>query len=163
MSERGSGEFFKGLLIGGAIGAVFALLYAPKSGEETREELGGKVDDLKSKGRNEFEAAQGRVKEKYQSALERLEDLESLVMGRAQDVENIVGEVAKEGPDMLKRNRKRLKEAIDAARDAFQEEKNLIASKLKKKGGDPESPNGVHEEDLPDIEDGEDGDAPEKE
>ena len=38
MSDGGSGDFFKGFLIGGMIGAVVALLYAPQSGKETREE-----------------------------------------------------------------------------------------------------------------------------
>jgi gas vesicle protein len=31
------GSFFSGLLFGGAVGAVIALLYAPQSGEEPRE------------------------------------------------------------------------------------------------------------------------------
>ncbi len=34
-----------GLLTGGAIGAAFALLYAPKSGKELREEIKSKSDD----------------------------------------------------------------------------------------------------------------------
>ncbi|MCB0301708.1 MAG: YtxH domain-containing protein, partial [Calditrichaeota bacterium] len=37
MSDSRALEFIKGLLIGGAVGAVAALLYAPKSGRETRE------------------------------------------------------------------------------------------------------------------------------
>ena len=39
MENGGSGDFFKGLIIGSLMGSIIALLYAPKSGKETREEL----------------------------------------------------------------------------------------------------------------------------
>jgi gas vesicle protein len=45
MSSDGNG-FFKGFLLGGAIGAVIALLYAPKSGKEMREDLKRKTEEL---------------------------------------------------------------------------------------------------------------------
>ena len=37
-------------LVGGAIGTVAALLYAPRSGEETRAIVADKVDDLLGQG-----------------------------------------------------------------------------------------------------------------
>ena len=40
----GSG-FFVGLLAGGAIGAAFALLYAPKTGKELRQDIKSRTDD----------------------------------------------------------------------------------------------------------------------
>lgn len=45
MASDGNG-FFKGFLMGGAIGAVIALLYAPKSGKEMREDLKRKTEEL---------------------------------------------------------------------------------------------------------------------
>ena len=38
-----------GLLIGGVIGAATALLFAPRSGEETRAEIRGKAIDLRDR------------------------------------------------------------------------------------------------------------------
>lgn len=38
-----------GFGLGVLLGAVAGLLFAPKSGDETRDELGGKLKDLKSK------------------------------------------------------------------------------------------------------------------
>lgn len=45
----GSGGILVAFLAGGLIGAGLALLYAPSSGREMREKLGGVADDLKKK------------------------------------------------------------------------------------------------------------------
>ena len=53
-------SFITGLLAGVAIGGVIALLYAPKSGKETREQLKQKLEELEK----EFENLKGKAKEK---------------------------------------------------------------------------------------------------
>jgi gas vesicle protein len=45
-------NFFTGLLLGGIIGAVLGLLFAPQPGEQTREQLRGKVDEFVSQARH---------------------------------------------------------------------------------------------------------------
>lgn len=55
MSDRSGGQiqsFLVGAAIGGAVGAALALLYAPKSGSELREDIGEKVDDISSRFSN---------------------------------------------------------------------------------------------------------------
>ena len=42
-------SFLVGAMVGGAVGAVFALLYAPKRGKDLREDISSKVGDLSSK------------------------------------------------------------------------------------------------------------------
>jgi gas vesicle protein len=49
MSDRDSGSFFQGLLMGAAIGAILGLLFAPQSGRETRELVRQKVGTAKDK------------------------------------------------------------------------------------------------------------------
>ncbi|OIP77023.1 MAG: gas vesicle protein [Oscillatoriales cyanobacterium CG2_30_44_21] len=44
--SNGAGKFFGGLLIGTAIGAVAGILFAPKSGKETRRALRSSAQDL---------------------------------------------------------------------------------------------------------------------
>ncbi|MEI8134599.1 MAG: YtxH domain-containing protein [bacterium] len=50
--DRSSGgsvqSFVTGALIGGVVGAAFALLYAPKRGAELREDISEKVGDISS-------------------------------------------------------------------------------------------------------------------
>jgi gas vesicle protein len=54
------GSFISGVLAGAAIGGVIALLYAPKSGKETRDQLKQKFEDLEK----EFETLKGKATEK---------------------------------------------------------------------------------------------------
>jgi len=49
MAKDDGGGFFMGFILGGLIGAGLALLFAPKSGEETREYLKEKALELKEK------------------------------------------------------------------------------------------------------------------
>ena len=52
--ERHWGAFFLGLLIGAAAGAIVALLTTPKRGDEMRQELGTKADEIASRARDEW-------------------------------------------------------------------------------------------------------------
>ena len=42
----GAADCFKGLIVGGLIGAAFGVLYAPKSGKETRETICNSAEEL---------------------------------------------------------------------------------------------------------------------
>ncbi len=48
----GAGSCIVAFLVGGIVGAGLALLYAPVSGREAREKIGGLAGDLKKKAEN---------------------------------------------------------------------------------------------------------------
>ncbi len=75
MSENNS-DLFAGLLIGGLIGAALGILYAPKSGKETRDEIAGKANELLDKTKEEYEKAIERSKAAYDSAVKHLKGSE---------------------------------------------------------------------------------------
>jgi gas vesicle protein len=52
--ERHWGAFFLGLLLGAAAGAIVALLTTPKRGDEMRQELGSRADEIATKARDEW-------------------------------------------------------------------------------------------------------------
>jgi gas vesicle protein len=58
-----SGDFLKGLLIGGLVGAVAGILLAPKAGKELRDELKGKADEARALLEKTVERAQELKKE----------------------------------------------------------------------------------------------------
>ena len=104
------------LLIGGGIGAILALLFAPKSGQELR----GDIADATRKGIDRSrEAAQhltDRAGEYYEATRERAGELYSTAASK-------VGEVAQTAREAASRQGGRVAAAIDAGRKAYQEEK----------------------------------------
>jgi gas vesicle protein len=104
------------LLIGGGIGAILALLFAPKSGHELR----GDIADATRKGIDRSrEAAQqlgDRAGEYYEATRGRASELYSQAAER-------VGEVAQTARDTASRQAGTLTAAIDAGKKAYQDEK----------------------------------------
>ncbi len=104
------------LLIGGGIGAVLALLFAPKSGQELR----GDIADATRKGVDRSrEAAQqlgDRAGQYYETTRERATELYSQAAEK-------VGEVAQTARDTAARKTGTVAAALDAGKKAYQEEK----------------------------------------
>ena len=104
------------LLIGGGIGAILALLFAPKSGHELR----GDIADATRKGIDRSrEAAQqlgDRAGEYYEATRTRAGELYSQAAER-------VGEVAQSAREAAARQSGTVAAAIDAGKKAYQEEK----------------------------------------
>ena len=104
------------LLIGGGIGAILALLFAPKSGHELR----GDIADATRKGIDRSrEAAQqlgDRAGEYYEATRGRASELYSQAAER-------VSEVAQTARDAASRQTGTVAAAIDAGKKAYQEEK----------------------------------------
>ena len=104
------------LLIGGGIGAILALLFAPKSGHELR----GDIADATRKGIDRSrEAAQqlgDRAGEYYEATRTRAGELYSQAAEK-------VGEVAQNARDAAQRQGGTVAAAIDAGKKAYQEEK----------------------------------------
>jgi gas vesicle protein len=104
------------LLIGGGIGAILALLFAPKSGQELR----GDIADATRKGIDRSrEAAQqlgDRAGEYYEATRTRAGELYSQAAER-------VTEVAQNAREAAARQGGTVAAAIDAGKKAYQEEK----------------------------------------
>jgi gas vesicle protein len=126
------------LLIGGGIGAVLALLFAPKSGQELR----GDIADATRKGIDKSrEAAQQlgeRAGEYYETGRERAGELYTQAATRASDVytqatekaseyytqaAEKVGDVAQTARDAAARQTSTVVAALDAGKKAYKEEK----------------------------------------
>ena len=90
MADRGDG-FFKGFVIGGIIGAVAGILLAPKSGRETREELGEEAEKFYKQGKSDFEHARKAAMKSFEEGrdkiLEKLKDDEEVLEDEQEDFE----------------------------------------------------------------------------
>lgn len=123
MSDR-TGDFLKGLVIGGLVGAVIGILYAPKSGKETREEIGKKAEELLAKAKEEYEQTLEKSRKTYETAVSRLKKIEEAAREKVGELEAKAGEMVDKGKVSLEDNKSRLKKAIDAGVEAFKEEKS---------------------------------------
>jgi gas vesicle protein len=122
MSENND-NLLKGMLIGGLIGVVVGILYAPKSGKETRDDIVRTTEDLLLRAKDEYEVAVANSKAAYEAAVKRLKDLESSAKEKVHDAEGKVTEFAHKNAESIQDNKTKLKKAIDAGVEAYREEK----------------------------------------
>ena len=115
-----------GLLAGGAIGALLALLYAPKSGKELRAEIRGKADDLIEGAEGYMDAARNRAGEIVSEARKRSDQLVTDAKKKADsllsDADRVLSDVRQKGGAVAEEG-SRLKSAVRAGVDAFKEER----------------------------------------
>ena len=78
------GKFLAGFAIGAAIGAVAGVLLAPKSGEETREQLGKMATELADK----TDATVQDIKRKADNLISDAQEKSEQIMGKIQDMLN---------------------------------------------------------------------------
>ncbi len=94
MSEGNGASKVGFFLAGMGIGAVIALLFAPRSGKETRDYLAQK-------------AGEGR----------------DYVKAKSEELRNRTGEVIEKGKDLVTKQKELLSAALEAGKQAYQEEK----------------------------------------
>ena len=116
------------LLIGGSIGAILALLFAPKSGQELR----GDIADATRKGidRSRETASQigSKAGEYYEATRDRASELYSAAADRA-------GSLAEGARDVAARKGGQLSAAIEAGKQAYTEEKRRTETSAMLEGG----------------------------
>jgi len=88
MSEKD--DFAKGILtgalIGGLIGVAVGILIAPKSGQETREELAEKAKDFAEKVQDEYDVLYDKARRTTDTLINRLHDIEQTARKKADEL-----------------------------------------------------------------------------
>lgn len=115
------------LLIGGGIGAIVALLFAPKSGEELR----GDIADATRKGLEKGREAAGQIGERageyYEVGRERATEFYQTAQEKA-------GELTEKAREAAARTGSPFTAAIEAGKDAYTAEKRKNESKAISEG-----------------------------
>lgn len=110
------------LLVGGGIGAVLALLFAPKSGVELR----GDIADVTRKGIEKGKEVGGQLQERAGEYYEVSREKAGELYQTAQEKATEVAEMAKSA---AARTANPFSAAIEAGKDAYTEEKRKNESK----------------------------------
>src|SRR2546421_6450008 len=79
-------SFMTGALVGGAIGAAFALLYAPKKGSELREDIAETAGDLSTKMSSLLQKAKDAGEELLGEASDREDEAVQAAYRKAEDL-----------------------------------------------------------------------------
>ena len=113
-----------GVLAGGAVGALVALLYAPKSGRELRADIKEKADGLMDGAEEYLSAAKSKAGEIVSDAKKRSDQLITDAKHKAdsllEDADKVISDArSKAGP--LVQEGARLKNAVKAGIDAFKD------------------------------------------
>jgi gas vesicle protein len=115
------------LLIGGGIGAIIALLFAPKSGQELRGDLADATRKGIDKSREAAQQLGERAGEYYEATRERAGELYTQAASKASEAYSQatekVSEVAQTARATAARQTSTVAAAIDAGKKAYQEEK----------------------------------------
>ena len=107
MSDNSGGDKFLYFLAGAGIGAAFALLFAPKSGRETRDLIARTANDSRdflttkmNEGRQVVEERSRRISDDFTSFLDK-------------------------SKDAVQRQKEQLSTAFEAGKSAYREEKGF--------------------------------------
>lgn len=93
-----TGSIFMSFLLGGLVGAGFALLLAPQSGSETRQKIKELTDDVKEKTKGYV----GDVKEKVTGGIDK-------------------------GKELYEEKKSMISTAIEAGKEAYEHEKERLS------------------------------------
>lgn len=67
MSDNRTGDILTAFIIGGVIGAVLGILFAPASGKVTRERVGDWLEEKKEEAKETLEKLEQEIKKKKES------------------------------------------------------------------------------------------------
>jgi gas vesicle protein len=110
------------LLIGGGIGAVIALLFAPKSGTELREDIADATRKGLEKSKEAAAQLQERAGEYYEVGRERASEIYQTAQEKA-------GEIGEKAKSAAARTANPFSAAVEAGKDAYVAEKRRNESK----------------------------------
>ena len=131
MSKKGWGKF----VVGAGIGAGLGILFAPKSGKETRKELKVKIDDLVAKAKDlDMEEVSESIKEKIGEIKADIKELDKeKVLKFAKEKSEAVKAKASELVDLAKeKGTPVLRDAADEVRQKALEVAKDVVTRLEK-------------------------------
>ncbi len=126
------------LLIGGGIGAILALLFAPKSGQELREDIADATRKGLEKSKEVAGQLQDRAGEYYEVSREKAGEYYSAAQDRATEFAEKAKEKAEELTEKAKsaaaRTTNPITAALEAGKEAYLDEKRRTETSVMTEG-----------------------------
>lgn len=136
--KKGNNGFLLGLLTGGVIGSLAALLYAPKSGKELRQDIVTKKDELLEETDRIIDNAKTRaseiIAEGRKKAMMLIDEGRKKVESFTESGENMLTngkEKIEETVSSVSETASKVKDAVRSGVDAYNNERKLSEEKSK--------------------------------
>lgn len=114
--EKPQGHFFMGLLIGGTLGALAGICFAPKSGKELRSDIEEKGSEILKDAKGNYADANTKAKELLSEAKHQAKELKK-------EADRYLSEARHKAQEILARVEKREAEAGEAEKGDTGEKK----------------------------------------
>ncbi len=118
------------LLIGGGIGAILALLFAPKSGQELRGDIADATRKGIEKGKEAAIVAREKAEEYYEVTRERAGEYYQAAQEKAGELKDKASELTDKAKEAAARTANPFTAAIEAGKEAYTEEKRKSEVKV---------------------------------
>jgi gas vesicle protein len=120
-------------LIGAGIGAVTALLFAPKAGSELRADLADATKRGLDQARDTTRELNERANELYQTGVERASDLAARSREAVNELNTrsreTVSEITERGKELVNRQKSQIQAALEAGKQGYLEAKQSDQAK----------------------------------
>lgn len=113
-----------GLLAGGVLGAVIALLYAPKPGKELRADIKNKAGEMIDDAEEYINVAKSKAVDIINEGKKRSENLITEAKKRAESLLGDAEKILLDAKERVGTEESKLKSAVRAGAEAFRGEKN---------------------------------------
>ncbi len=131
--ENNGGDKLVYFLIGAGIGAVTALLFAPKPGSELRADLADATKRSLDQARDSTRELNERAAELYQTSVERANDLAARSREAVTDLNarsrDTVNELTERGKELVNRQKSQIQAALEAGKQGYMEAKQSDQAK----------------------------------
>lgn len=115
-------NFWLGMVIGAAAGAISALMYAPKSGEDMRRDVKTRAREAGRKAGEAWNSLRGSTTSIAQTARERAQQMIGKGQETVKTYRERVHEAMKAGKQAAEEKRKELEAELEAKQQAISEE-----------------------------------------
>jgi gas vesicle protein len=124
LEEKGATKgFLLGVLAGGVAGGLIALLYAPKSGRELRQDIGKKKDELIGDAEEYIDIAKSKASDIIASSKKKADELICEAKNKAEYITKGAEKMYTQGKELVVDEAAKLKDALRAGVDSYKEER----------------------------------------
>lgn len=116
-------DFLVGVVVGSAIGAVAALLYAPQAGADTRLRIREKADEARDRTAELADQARQRAAEISAQAQGKIDEVRNQAAAKADQITQQAQDAIDRGKRLLDTQKQAVTTAVEAGKQAYVEKR----------------------------------------